>query len=76
MKKRLLLLITLIAVNPLFVAVAHAEQENPKPSPTSEAAVMIDAETGDVIYEKKRGYRDVSRQFDKNRNGHLCDRNS
>jgi len=50
--KRLLILTTIIALNPLFMTVSDAESDSSEPSLASEAAVMIDAETGDILYEK------------------------
>ncbi|QKY71441.1 D-alanyl-D-alanine carboxypeptidase family protein [Lentibacillus sp. CBA3610] len=52
MQKILLLLTTILALNPLFTTVAQAESDDTAPSIVSEAAIMIDAETGNVLYEK------------------------
>lgn len=53
MKKFIIVLATIITAYPLLLTAAHAEATATKPPSTvSEAAIMIDSETGDILYEK------------------------
>ncbi|WP_244535738.1 D-alanyl-D-alanine carboxypeptidase family protein [Lentibacillus halodurans] len=55
MKTRICFLMIILAFSPLFMNVTLAESDPSEPSLASEAAIMIDAETGDVLYEKNAG---------------------
>ncbi|WP_267900369.1 D-alanyl-D-alanine carboxypeptidase family protein [Lentibacillus cibarius] len=50
--KKLFILIISILVSSLPMVTAQAAQSSEPPSITSEAAIMIDAETGDVLFAK------------------------
>ncbi|WP_164670187.1 D-alanyl-D-alanine carboxypeptidase family protein [Virgibacillus doumboii] len=51
MKKFIILLAAVISLNPLLISTTHAETTTQPPSIISEAAIVIDSKTGDVLYE-------------------------
>ncbi|RYG73116.1 D-alanyl-D-alanine carboxypeptidase [Lentibacillus lipolyticus] len=52
MKKLLLLMLISILGSLLFISTGHAASDTSPPSVTSKAAVMMDADTGDILYAK------------------------
>ncbi|WP_235000443.1 D-alanyl-D-alanine carboxypeptidase family protein [Virgibacillus dakarensis] len=52
MKKLLLIILTIIVLNPLLGMKTFADSDKSTPTLLSEAAIMIDAKTGSVLYQK------------------------
>ncbi|MFD1848949.1 D-alanyl-D-alanine carboxypeptidase family protein [Oceanobacillus bengalensis] len=52
MKKFVILLVFFVSINTLFITVTHAESNNAPPELISEAVIMIDSQTGTVLFEK------------------------
>ncbi|MFC4559424.1 D-alanyl-D-alanine carboxypeptidase family protein [Virgibacillus kekensis] len=52
MRKLIIILITLLTINPIMTINAAEDEASEPPSLSSNAAIMIDAKTGSVLYEK------------------------
>ncbi|MFD1849673.1 D-alanyl-D-alanine carboxypeptidase family protein [Oceanobacillus bengalensis] len=52
MNKFVIFIVFIVSMNILFMSKSHAESNNTPPKLVSEAAIMIDSQTGTVLYEK------------------------
>ncbi|MEC5424871.1 D-alanyl-D-alanine carboxypeptidase family protein [Virgibacillus sp. C22-A2] len=52
MKKITIILIAILAINPLAAVSAHSGPESPKLTLLSEAAILMEADSGEILYDK------------------------